>query len=726
MTKADPRYLCSRCGGELIFSHKDDVGTRWFKCEKCGEETSKPKKTQNNPDQRSLPTIEFGELKDGSQGITIDEESLFLSVKRKGKLWKFRLIDIFGGWNPVTAWISLLDPERLRSAIAAKPLRQLLKNNYNSNAPQVLETIIGLIQDNVEELETKKLKQPSSKENVDFDENIVEKAWNLLRDPAFFYKLGKVFEQGFLVPRINKPRFIIGEERNKRLLGPLLIGASKLNMTSIIKLLGDPGTVKDTMLRMWLKLLPIKSIERSYITAASLRYSEEMKNAELIYIPDSPELRGEMGRHMRFMRADDGGLISEYATRNNETGEMTTKIARLPVKGVATTSNAITGDTALESGMWTLRTNGSDTLTRQVKEAKLKFRAGNRRLFPQQELEGWKCAFNLLLNNDLPQHLPKIPFAESLIPLLESERSESRRDPDKFCDLISLIAWIRRFQKSSDSRDEADILDLYFALQIGLDAITQTISELNEREQRIFMAVKKAGMTEVTCKYVANETRISYKTCYRYLEKLIEKGFLLKDKERGRNVYSVFSEKKPKDLIITQGRNFEKPELLMKFILNSLQGFSLSHQDTDTTSFIDPITGEKVNVTIGEDEEAVITVENTTHPYPYEKVRSSERNKETPLVTEKEPKQLLPSGMIRDTKAKIETKAHSDTIQSATMFHVKSWGQTYRNERGEISLLDLADYIRKELKQNSQRVIKLAFDQAILMPSPKPGKAVVV
>jgi len=725
MTKVDSGYLCPRCGGKLKFSHKDDVGTRWFKCAKCGEQTSKPKKIENNPDQRSLPTIEFSELKDGSQGITIDEESLFVSVKRKGKLWKFRLMDIFGGWNPVTAWISLLDPERLRSAIAAKPLRHLLKSNYNSNAPQVLENIIGLIQDNAEELQIKKPKQPLSDENADFDENIVEKAWNLLRDPAFFYKLGKVFEQGFIIPRINKARFIIGEERNKRLLGPLLIGASKLNMTSIIKLLGDPGTVKDTMLRMWLKLLPIKTIERSYITAASLRYSDEMKNAELIYIPDSPELRGEMDRHMRFMRADDGGLISEYATRDNETGEMTTKTVRLPVKGVATTSNAITSDTALESGMWTLRTNGSNTLTRQVKQEKLKFRAGNRRLFPQEELKVWICAFNLLLTEELPEHLPKIPFAEKLITILESERSESRRDPDKFCDLISLIAWIRRFQKPADRQDQADILDLYFALQIGLDAITQTISELDEKEQKIFMAVKEAGMSEVTVKRVANETRIPYKTCYRYLEKLIDKGFLLKDKEKGRNVYSVFSEKKPKDLIIAQGRNFENPESLMKFILDPFQGFSLSHQDIDTTSFIDPITGEKVNVTTGEDE-AVITVENTTHPYPYEKVRSSERSEETLLEMEKEPKQLLPSGMISSPKAKNETKPHSDTIQSTTMFRVKSWGQTHRNERGEISLLDLADFAKKELKQNPQRVIKLAFDQAILMPSSKPGKAVVV
>lgn len=295
-----------------------------------------------------------------------------------------------------------------------------------------------------------------------------------------------------------------------------------------------------------------------------------------------------------------------------------------------------------------------------MKEEKLKFRAGNRRLFPQEELEVWICAFNLLLNNDLPQHLPKIPFAENLITILESERSESRRDPDKLCDLISLIAWIRRFQKSSNSRDEADILDLYFALQIGLDAITQTISELDEKEQKIFMAVKEAGMTEVTVKRVANETRIPYKTCYRYLEKLIDKGFLLKDKIQGRNVYSVFSEKKPRDLIITQGRNFENPELLMKFILDPFQGFSLSHQDTDTTSLVDPITGEKVNVTTGEDEEAVITVENTTHPYPYEKVRSSERSEETLLETEKEPKQLLPSGMISSPKAKNENKVILD------------------------------------------------------------------
>jgi len=64
--------------------------------------------------------------------------------------------------------------------------------------------------------------------------------------------------------------------------------------------------------------------------------------------------------------------------------------------------------------------------------------------------------------------------------------------------------------------------------------------------------------------------------------------------------------------------------------------------------------------------------------------------------------------------------------QNNVMVSVKSWCLTNRNERSEISLLELAKFVKEELKQNSQRITKAAFDQAILMPSTKPGKAVVV
>jgi predicted transcriptional regulator len=602
--------------------------------------------------------VTYSELKSGIKGIGLGEEFLFLQVERKRKLRRLRLMDLFSG-DYLTGYVKLIDLEDLRHSRRGKPIRDELKAHWQ-NVDEIIEKILIEIESHEEEWRNKKRKETTSEEKVDFDESIVEKAWNLLRDPAFFYKLGKVFEQGFVIPKINKPRFIIGEERNKRLLGPLLTGASKLNMTSLIKLLGGIGTAKDTMLRMWLKLLPIKSIERSYMTAASLRYSDAMKEADLLYIPDSPELRGEVGRHLRFMRADDGGLISEYATRDSETGEMTTKITRLPVKGVATTSNVVTGDTALESGMWTLRTNDTEDLTGEVKREKLKLRAGKRPLYPEEDLKVWKYAFNILLTEELPQELPQVPFAESLINILESERSESRRDPDKLCDLISLIAWIRRFQKAPEERGEADFVDFYIALQIGLDAITQTIGELDEKGQKIFRAVQAGVMEEVTCRYVANETKIPYKTCYRYLEKLIEKGFMNKEKIKGRNIYSVSSGKKPKEFLITQGGIFDKPEQLTKFILESFGGFSLSHQETSVIFFVDPITGEKVNVTIGKDKEALITVEKNNISSPREKVRKPKRSKETASETENKLKEIPPSEM-RKEKAQIQPPQQKPT-----------------------------------------------------------------
>lgn len=60
------------------------------------------------------------------------------------------------------------------------------------------------------------------------------------------------------------------------------------------------------------------------------------------------------------------------------------------------------------------------------------------------------------------------------------------------------------------------------------------------------------------------------------------------------------------------------------------------------------------------------------------------------------------------------------------MVSVKSWCSANRNERGEVNLPGLAKFIHENLKQNPQRVIELAFDQAILMRGSKHGKAVVM
>jgi len=621
--------------------------------------------------QKEIPRVYYTTLQYYGKAVALgDDGAWYLIVDHAKNRWGFKLIDEQLG-EQLTSWMTVKRLEELRQPRKFKVLRKFLADRWGKDLVDIiLEQVLLVIENNIDEF--KKTKEEEEKEEKDeFDAETRRKAMDLLTDPAFFYKLGKVLEWGFHIPKIGKDRFVIGEERNKRLLGPLLIGASKLGMTSIIKLLGDPGTAKDTMVRMWLQLLKsaVKHIERSFITAASMRYSTNIAESDLIYIPDSPELRGETGRHMRFMRADDGGLISEYAMRDPETGEMITKTVEVPVKGVVTTSNAITGDTALESGMWTLTTNSDPRLTRLVKLEKLKLRAGKRQLFPEDQLKIWQCAFHILLNEDLPDDIPKIPYAEELIKILGSERSESRRDPDKLCDLIALIAWMRRFQKPFDKWNEADLVDLYIALQIGLDAITETISELDKKEQMIYQVVREAG--PVSCRLVSQATGIPYKTCYRYLDKLIEKGFIVKDKEGGRNIYSILEQKTPKTLLIGEGRNNEKPDDLMRFILSSFPSFSLSHGDTDIIKLIDPITGDKVAITKNSDEWK-INVEPQEYEFPYcdsvdfknisipgEKVRSSETDKKQASLEKQGIETFLPSEMRNENKPEKERKVDS-------------------------------------------------------------------
>ncbi|MEM3627733.1 MAG: helix-turn-helix domain-containing protein, partial [Candidatus Bathyarchaeia archaeon] len=341
---------------------------------------------------------------------------------------------------------------------------------------------------------------------------------------------------------------------------------------------------------------------------------------------------------------DDGGLISEYAMKDPETGEMTTKVVSLPVKAVATTSNVVTGDTALESGMWTLHTNSSPELTRKVKLEKLRFRAGKRPLFPEDELKVWKCAFYILLTEEPIDEPPKIPYAENLAEFLASERSESRRDPDKLCDLISIIAWTRRFQKPKEKRAEADWVDLYIALQLGWDAIKETISDLNPKEQLIFDAVKNAIGEDVTVRCVAEETGIPYKTCYDLLEKMVEKGFINKDKKQGRNVYSVLREKQPKTLLADKDINFKSPEQLIEQVLKYAGNFSplLSPAiEVDCNNIIvDPLNGQIIIVQWNNGNPIVKVEENSIQyppSQPVEQWRSHQKATETPSKTENEP-----------------------------------------------------------------------------------------
>jgi predicted transcriptional regulator len=299
------------------------------------------------------------------------------------------------------------------------------------------------------------------------------------------------------------------------------------------------------------------------------------------------------------------------------------------------------------------------------------------------------------------EELPKIPFAENLADLLASERSESRRDPDKLCDLVSIIAWARRFQKPKEKWAEADWADLYIALQLGLDAITETISDLDVKEQQIFSCVKegmpliKGGKEtktrDVTSRYVADQTGIPYKTCYRLLEKMVEKGFLNKDKRKGKNVYSVFREKEPKEFLIGVDISQNSPDKLLEQVLSFLGDFSPSHGgEKGGYSLIDPLTGDRLTVEFN-DGKPTVKAELCSIFYPEFKMNDA----------------LNDVGSIEPTCKPVN-------IESASLPPSQGGEKVRSAERGMKKVSDLenkplnliSQLMRKDLLFNSERISK--------------------
>jgi len=57
---------------------------------------------------------------------------------------------------------------------------------------------------------------------------------------------------------------------------------------------------------------------------------------------------------------------------------------------------------------------------------------------------------------------------------------------------------------------------------------------------------------------------------------------------------------------------------------------------------------------------------------------------------------------------------------------IKNWLHTHKNEKSQVSLTALSDFIKKELKLDPQKVISKLFDEGLIAKSPEPGKAVAV
>lgn len=239
---------------------------------------------------------------------------------------------------------------------------------------------------------------------------------------------------------------------------------------------------------------------------------------------------------------------------------------------------------------------------------------------------------------------------------------------------------------------------------------------MDEKETRIFKAVKEGTAEElknsVTVRDVTGETKIPYETCYKYLRRLVRKGFLNRDKEKGRNIYSVLREKTPKQVFISEVKSSEEPVKLMDFILRSIKASSTRHGG-DNTSLIDPITGKKIRVLTNENEnnKRMSVEEEYPYEYPYDELKTSERSKEPLSEEEKKFKKLF----VEETKRENGKKP---TVQETVEYAYSQITKRLPDKTtGDMFAHDLQ--FKGLSKEEAEKVLDKLFDEGLLAQDPE-------
>jgi hypothetical protein len=426
------------------------------------------------------------------------------------------------------------------------------------------------------------------------DPDLRNQALEILQNAAFFYMMAEPFRKGIYIPELHKTRFVIGEDELVRLLGVFAIGAVYCKETPIIIVQGDGGTDKDGLVLAWLELLvDVKAEMRSMVTAASFRYSPNLSSIDLLYVSDVQKIEGDFARELRHGRGDDLGNKSEYALKDPENNTMTTECVSIPKYAKVFTTNEVPKDTPLLSGCWLVRSDNSVNLTKQVQESILRRAENNFQQCTGREIELWRYVFHIMCTEELLEKPIVVPWARLLQVVLSANKSERRRDPDKLLGLIRTVAWMRRFQKPTERRGEADAIDLVTALRIGSTVLAETMSGLDKTKRKILHTVRNEQNTNgrgMTTREIATSVGVDQKTASNRCGELISEGYLLCDKY-GERRYFIH----PSVLYFETGVGF--PPKSQSELVKAVLEYSRSNQQPLPQKMVDPITGHIANVT---------------------------------------------------------------------------------------------------------------------------------
>jgi DNA-binding GntR family transcriptional regulator len=332
-----------------------------------------------------------------------------------------------------------------------------------------VEKDLVLILERLEAERDEALRAGSRKATIEVSAADRELGLSLLRDPRLFERIvSDMSALGY-----------VGEDLNKELLY-LCASSRKLDDPISVLILSQSASGKSYLVDTVRKLMPAEDVVAvTSLSDQALNYIDDLTHKFLIL---GEAVHGEVVEH-QIREMLSGKELSRLVTiKDPETGKMQSRVVRTPVI-VASVMSGTSHDLNPENASRYFVVNADES-----REQTERIHEEQRRKYSLERLEAGRGGLETLIraHQAAQRLLQKRQVVNDFAPLLGFPVSlmRSRRDHDRFLDLIACVCYVRQYQKRSEHVGavefiRADLEDYKVAYRIMVEGVlASTIREL--------------------------------------------------------------------------------------------------------------------------------------------------------------------------------------------------------------------------------------------------------
>lgn len=381
---------------------------------------------------------------------------------------------------------SYYDSLDLYAARGRASFAQALNRAWGAEPSRVERDLIVIL----ERLEAERddaLRTGSKKATVDMSAADRALGLSLLTDPALFTRI---------VDDLSALGYV-GEDLNKELLY-LCASSRKLDDPISVLILSQSASGKSFLVDSVKKLMPPEDVVAvTSLSDQALNYIEDLTHKFLVL---GEAVHGDVVEH-QIREMLSGKELSRLVTiKDAETGKMQSRVVRTPVivsSVMSGTNHAVNPENA--SRCFVVNTDETRSQTERIHESQ-------RRKYSLERLKAGGAEIETILHTHRAAQrlLVKRPIVNDFAPLLDfpTNLMRTRRDHDRFLDLIACVCYLRQFQKKEE-RDgplsfiRCDLEDYRVAYRIMVEGVlASTMRELPAGAQLLYEELRIIARAE--------------------------------------------------------------------------------------------------------------------------------------------------------------------------------------------------------------------------------------